>query len=234
MSSHAHLNRELRARERDLYARLRSIEADATFVELIARNSKLPVFANLRAGAWYCERPHDTCYFKSMDGHVGCWDFSMKRLNLNVLEAVAEHGGALIVDSTTKGKKLPDALAKTVPIWAAVINQVLGLEEELVLPPGVPASEWDQINAQMMGWVQRLREANLLTVTPQKPLRALWIHADSQYWESCVPAYTELPFSPLICLSASSPSGQPPCLDASNLDGTWQYIQGGVPDLIGE
>ena len=216
--SHAHLNRELRARERDLYARLRSIQADAAFVDLVTKNSKLPVFANLRAGGWYCEHPHDTCYFKSMDGHTGCWDFSMKRLNMNVLEAVAKYGGAVVVDSTTKGKKLPDALAKTVPIWLTVINMVLGLGNNLILAPGVPATETDQVSSRLSAWAERLRESGVLTTALQKPLRALWIHADSQYWESWVPDYTQLPFAPVICLSASSASGCPPCADPTTLD----------------
>jgi tRNA A64-2'-O-ribosylphosphate transferase len=32
------------------------------------------------------------------------------------------HGRAVLVDSTRRGKRMPDALSKTVPIWCAVMN----------------------------------------------------------------------------------------------------------------
>lgn len=38
----------------------------------------------------------------------------------------------LIVDSTRQGKRLPDALAKTIPIWCAVVNRtVLKISDNL-------------------------------------------------------------------------------------------------------
>lgn len=34
-----------------------------------------------------------SAYFKSTDGHAGEWNFSLRRLNLQVLEAVGVYGG---------------------------------------------------------------------------------------------------------------------------------------------
>jgi tRNA A64-2'-O-ribosylphosphate transferase len=33
---------------------------------------------------------------------------------------------AILVDSTRRGKRMPDALSKTVPIWCAVVNRSVG------------------------------------------------------------------------------------------------------------
>lgn len=47
----------------------------------------------------------------------------MKRPNLEVVRLIQERGGIVIVDSTRRGKSLPDALSKTIPIWCAVLTQ---------------------------------------------------------------------------------------------------------------
>ncbi|KAF9921764.1 hypothetical protein BGZ65_010081, partial [Modicella reniformis] len=36
--------------------------------------------------------------------------------------AIIKHGGCIVVDSTRKGKRIPDALSKTIPIWCTTIN----------------------------------------------------------------------------------------------------------------
>jgi tRNA A64-2'-O-ribosylphosphate transferase len=77
-------------------------------------------------------------YFKSTDGHFGKWAFNLRRANLHLLDAIIQCGGCvlktifieylitplriILVDSTRSGKRFPDALSKTVPIWCAVIN----------------------------------------------------------------------------------------------------------------
>ena len=43
-------------------------------------------------------------YFKSTDGHHGQWAFSLRRLNLQLLKVLGEYGGAVVVDSTRRGK----------------------------------------------------------------------------------------------------------------------------------
>jgi tRNA A64-2'-O-ribosylphosphate transferase len=44
----------------------------------------------------------------------------------------------ILVDSTRAGKRTPDALSKTVPIWCAVMNRAIAKK----FPSGVP-SEWE-------------------------------------------------------------------------------------------
>ena len=39
--------------------------------------------------------------------------------------AECEEDSCIIVDSTRRGKSMPDALSKTVPIWCAVLNRLL-------------------------------------------------------------------------------------------------------------
>lgn len=82
-----------------------------------------------------------------------------------------------MVDSTRRGKRMPDALSKTVPIWCAVINLALakrnglkaeGEEEwdtELYLSPNIVSpSERAQIQARLQGWAEAL-EVGLLSLS---------------------------------------------------------------------
>lgn len=75
--------------------RLWSIEKDAEFVETVSRAYALLLVANERCGSWYIppDRKTQSAYFKSTDGHNGQWSFSLRRLNIQVLETVIEHGG---------------------------------------------------------------------------------------------------------------------------------------------
>ena len=82
---------------------------------------------NERCGLWYLppNEQKDTSYFKSTDGHTGQWSFSLRRLNFHLLPIISAYGGIAIIDSTRKGKLMPDALLKTIPIWCAVLNTIL-------------------------------------------------------------------------------------------------------------
>ena len=98
--------------------RLHSIHADATFVASVAKAfHPLPLIANERCGSWYIPsspgsaiqgraspvtttttssdacRKAGSAYFKSTDGHHGEWSFSLRRLNLQILDLVGEGGG---------------------------------------------------------------------------------------------------------------------------------------------
>ena len=100
---------------RHLFSRLASTAADAAAVAaLVALLPPLPVLANLRCGRWYLRAPSpaETAYFMSKDGHRGQWDMSLRRLNLTLLDAVLAAGAALLVDSTGRGKPVPDSFAK--------------------------------------------------------------------------------------------------------------------------
>jgi tRNA A64-2'-O-ribosylphosphate transferase len=93
---------ELKRNHQSVGKRLRSIYSDATFVQSVADAYNLPLVANERCGSWYI--PQDasvgfahskkgSAYFKSTDGHFGQWSFSLRRLNLQVLDLIGQHGG---------------------------------------------------------------------------------------------------------------------------------------------
>lgn len=75
--------------------RLRSIKSDAAFVQKVADAYGLPLVANERCGSWYVPpmKRRERVYFKSTDGHTGFWQFSVRRLNLQLLGVIAESGG---------------------------------------------------------------------------------------------------------------------------------------------
>ncbi|PYI05290.1 tRNA a64-2'-o-ribosylphosphate transferase [Aspergillus sclerotiicarbonarius CBS 121057] len=165
--------------------RLRSIEADAAFVREVADHYNLPLIANERCGSWYIppEVKSGSAYFKSTDGHTGQWDFSFRRLNLQLLPIAREHGGCIIVDSTRRGKLMPDALSKTIPIWCAVINRSLFPSEtayhSVDFPPNyLGASEESQIERRINGFVKSLEDLKLdlneLRQQLGKPIRIAW------------------------------------------------------------
>jgi tRNA A64-2'-O-ribosylphosphate transferase len=186
--------------------RLRSIKFDADFVQSIAHAFQLPLVANERCGSWYIppEIKAGSAYFKSTDGHFGEWGFSLRRLNLQVLDVVDQSGGyvdrcivkseealmkdcysrCIIVDSTRRGKSMPDALSKTVPIWIAVMNRLLFLEHSeshgLLTPEDVvSASEHSQIEQRLPTFVDDVRSLNIdvekLRTKLRKPLRPYWV-----------------------------------------------------------
>ncbi|KIX10053.1 uncharacterized protein Z518_01134 [Rhinocladiella mackenziei CBS 650.93] len=150
--------------------RLHSILADAKFAKQVSEHYNLPLVANERCGSWYID-PTDkagSAYFKSTDGHHGQWDFSLRRLNLQLLPILGSHGGAVVVDSTRRGKNLPDALSKTVPIWATVINRALFPElpwthalQHPPTPDNLGQSEISQIEARLDGFVHAFANLGL-------------------------------------------------------------------------
>ena len=195
--------------------------------------SSLPVFANARAGLWHVDlllrrrRKRNSsgngdfvqqCRFKSTDGHAaaaagrGC--FPLSRLNLGVAAAAAAavascasggRGGAVVVDATRKGKRFPDALSRTIPTWAAVVNRacVIWIEEEereggknnkdddddddenepssfFCSPPWVPASERSQIESRIEGWARLLLStgvdlSSFAAELAERPLEPVWL-----------------------------------------------------------
>lgn len=42
-----------------------------------------------------------------------------------MVELVGQKGGCVIVDSTRKGKRFPDSMSKTIPIWTCVLNRAI-------------------------------------------------------------------------------------------------------------
>jgi len=194
-----------------LQNRLRSIEQDASFADTVARAYDLPLIANERCGSWYIP-PAKKCasaYFKSTDGHTAQWSFSLRRLNLQVLDVVAERGGCVIVDSTRRGKSMPDALSKTVPVWTCVMNRFFFPDRTeyhgLSTPPAVVGrSEHAQMEARIEGFVQALRGLGLdlegVKQRLRKPLRPIWCKHESSL-PADPPVFDD--FYPVVCCTSS-------------------------------
>ncbi|KAL2929024.1 Uncharacterized protein RDABS01_034435 [Bienertia sinuspersici] len=119
-------SRSIKKSDNTLYNALLSIHQDSIFVGEISQLwPQLPLLANLRCGLWYYPRFHGTCYFKSTDGHTNNCSFNTSRLNLHVAQLAGNKGGCVIVDSTRKGKRFPDSMSKTIPIWTCVLNRAI-------------------------------------------------------------------------------------------------------------
>lgn len=157
----------LRRSTLSIHNRLASIVFDSAFVTSVAEAYAFPLVANERCGSWYIplSLKSESVYFKSTDGHMGEWKFSLRRLNLQLLDVVEKWGGAVIVDSTRRGKSMPDALSKTVPIWCCVINRaVFGEKHDLFTwPQAVGESEHAQIERRIGGFVRQFL-VSLLTL----------------------------------------------------------------------
>lgn len=52
-----------------------------------------------------------------------CEDLKLIFFYLFECEWVGQKGGCIIVDSTRKGKRFPDSMSKTIPIWTCVLNR---------------------------------------------------------------------------------------------------------------
>jgi tRNA A64-2'-O-ribosylphosphate transferase len=140
-TSSGKFRRRIAQEQRRLRHRLLSIFSDASFVRYISdQHLNFPVFANLRCGLWYARVAGictDTAYFKSTDGHANTWNFSLRRLNLNVVEAASNSPGILLVDATKRGRRMPDSFSRTVPIWCTVINRAVHRHREQKIIGGV-------------------------------------------------------------------------------------------------
>lgn len=242
---------EIRAKLRDTYNRLHSIDEDAAFVDKDVRRAfpDFPVVANQRAGAWYVKPGHETAraYFKSTDGHIGVHDFNLRRSNLALLPLIQQRKGIVLVDSTRRGKRFPDALSKTVPIWCAVLNRVrilllpprpensevnlAGWEKDgklWTLPSAIGRSEHSQIEAKIDEWAERLKNSSydlssLLSL--RKPLRPIFVSPSSLL---AVNSADEFPtFLPFVLVSASKLATEEDGLERS---GGYTYVQGSGDD----
>ncbi|KAH8115303.1 initiator tRNA phosphoribosyl transferase [Phellopilus nigrolimitatus] len=177
-----HALTQIRKQALDPYNRLHSIAEDIEFVGSVhEKYASYPILANLRCGAWYCD-PHFSegkfAHFKSTDGHYNGWSFNLRRPNLHILPLIHLH----FVDSTRSGKRLPDSLSKTVPIWCTVINRALMLRNS------IPPEGWD---------VQ-------LYTPPQSVSRQEHCQIEEKLDTlGRIPFGNKTPFFPIICISAS-------------------------------
>ncbi len=239
---------------RRLRHRILSIAHDAAFVRHVAdvhaaqrgqpdgdgagggARRPFPVLANLRCGLWYARCAgvcSGTSYFKSTDGHAGTWNFSLRRLNLNVVALAASAGGVFLVDATKRGRLMPDAFARTVPIWCAVINRAAARlraakeddgadttsrgrrwwDTDLHTPPRVVSPEEHRIISRRLdALVDGLLAAEvldrdwLLRTLGARPLRAFWITTDTHFVDNLPPDWScGGLYSPVVCVSCSDP-----------------------------
>lgn len=178
-----------------------------------------------------------SAYFKSTDGHTDHCQFSLRRLNIHLLPLVRDEGGLILVDSTRRGKRMPDALSKTVPIWCCVLNRAANLlldrkwspEQTGLSTPGkvVSVNEHRTIEGQIDAWVTALIDSGIdqaLLEVLDKPLRPLWVTPDSRLTGMSF-SKSEQDFYPLILVTASKcvPDG------IERLDG-FTYNQGAADD----
>lgn len=162
---------ELRKDSLSIKNRLQSIIHDSFFVASLGSHPDLqhyPLIPNERCGLWYVPNKDqvDTSYFKSTDGHTNQWTFSLRRLNLHLLPLLHQFDGISIIDSTRKGKLIPDALLKTIPTWCAVINCLLyeNMEDEQVL---AELRTFDNFTGEDASFVLNLKHDNWL-LTPKQ------------------------------------------------------------------
>lgn len=232
-------SKAIRKLEKRSFDSLSSIVQDAAFVEQAASMFKFPVACNERCGRWYVY-PHllaTSIYCKSTDGHTGHCKFSLRRLNLHILPLIRDFGGISIVDSTRRGKRMPDALSKTVPIWACVINRTTNKllqrnwnsEQLKFRTPSsiVSASENDKISAQIDSWVNDLItsgvESSLLEPLV-RPMRPIWVTPASSLYEAGE-HFASSNFCPIVLITASKcvPNG----VERQN---GFTYVQGAADD----
>ncbi|KAG8160089.1 hypothetical protein KVR01_010726 [Diaporthe batatas] len=242
--------------------RLRSIQEDADFVEEVAaalgggggaactggsngdeasgKEQRRPIVANERCGSWYI-RPGlkgASAYFKSTDGHTGQWKFSTRRLNLHLLPIIEKCDGIIIIDSTRRGKRMPDSLSKTVPVWCCVLNRTLFPELAdsggLYVPPNVVSeSEKSQMLSRIPGFVDSLRQLNLdlagLRAHISKPIRPTWVTQEtdlSHYHDGNEDSHGRIfeSFRPVICCTSSRR------VTDGEMSGHSGYVQGAGDD----
>ncbi|CEJ02977.1 Putative Initiator tRNA phosphoribosyl transferase [Rhizopus microsporus] len=140
------------------------------------------------------------------------WDFNIRRNNLHLIPIIAQHHGCILVDSTRKGKRIPDALSKTIPIWCCTINRAVqrikGYHWDTdfhSLPSAVSRSEHAQIEAKMESLVDKLMSSGIdvyaIADQLKKPLRPIWFTPQS--CGAIVPDFDDCSFWPVVCLSAS-------------------------------
>lgn len=230
------VTKELRKQSLSVKNRLQSILRDAKFVNSLGLTAIIP---NERCGLWYVPPAlrAETAYFKSTDGHMNEWSFSLRRLNFHLIPLLEKNGSLAIVDSTRRGKLMPDALLKTVPIWCAVISTAMAnrgfikKDTAFLRTPRsmVSPSERNEISKRIERFVEEGERIHLFdSIAIHKPIYPCWIYPgrntfEDQPHEDC---YT------VQCVVASRKVTGHPYMTV-NENGTstsWNYVQGAADD----
>ncbi|EFX01017.1 tRNA a64-2 -o-ribosylphosphate transferase [Grosmannia clavigera kw1407] len=238
---------DLRRARHSISHRLRSISRDAAFVPAVAaRYPGLFLVANERCGSWYVPagQAAASAYFKSTDGHTGQWSVSTRRLNLHLLglsslsSSISSPSSCsfILVDSTRRGKRMPDALSKTVPLWCCAVNRLVFGQPDapLYTPPGVVSpSEHSQMLACLPAQTEALRRVGVLHDGPAwtarlngRPLRPVWVTPDMPWPDIDALVAT---FTVVVCCTASRiPDGA--VVDQDHDHDHTNYVQGAADD----
>ena len=227
------LNKLLHFENISIRNRLLSIEKDTKFINKIHENyySNYPKIPNERCGNWYVPEFSTTSYFKSTDGHTNNWSFSTKRLNLHLLRIIIENNGILIIDSTRRGKKIPDSLSKTIPIWISIINKIINNSEfkDTFKTPKETVSKYenDRILDKLPEFYSNIEDfldliKSKVNEQEIKILKPFWIYPSCKE----IPIFTgNEPFHPIIMISASEKFQ-----DGENKINGFTYVQGAGDD----
>lgn len=121
----------------------------------------------------------------------------------------------IIVDSTRRGKSMPDALSKTVGIWIVVMNRLLFDDRpdshELLTPAEVVSdSEHAQIEERLDGFAREARALQLdlddLRARVKKPMRPVWVTPATSLDELEPPSEDDSFNTVVLCTASSKPS----------------------------
>lgn len=223
--------------QRSVRNRLQSIEYDSQWIHEVHQAYNRPLVPNERCGLWYTDPQlkRQTAYFKSTDGHTSQWSFSTRRLNFHLLELINEFNGIILVDSTRRGKTIPDALSKTVPIWCATLNYIMNGGPDhptnwLFSPAQfISKNEYSSMIKLIPEFAQRVIELGLITKDELqrrlkgKYLRPLWVYPGQHLPFEPVTEYES--FHPVICCVASERSD-----DGMKKMSGFVYVQGAADD----
>ena len=239
--------------------RLVSIHCDATSLsqhiassdELLPTSKEWPWIPNKQCGSWYLNPPSANCnitpvYFKSTDGHVGTYNFSLKRLNLHLIETLNKYDGIHLIDSSVR-KILPDSFSRTIPIWCCVLNRIVekyrdelegenagvrNWDTKLYTPSSIVSLEEHTTISKLIDTRVQLLYDSKAIVDPKrlisklnKPLRAQWVSngvLQDDTPTSDEPCVDETEFYTIICYN--------PSFYASTNDVQWIEIDDGVHD----
>lgn len=189
--------------------------------------SSAPILPNERCGPWYTfpwSEKLQSCYFRSLDGHVGTYEFSLKRLNLHLLSILQSKGSCWIVDAS-RNKIMPDSFSRTLPIWAAVVNRLClryrGTEStedwdsNLYTPSEIVGGEEQKtIESLLDKRVDTVYQSGvILDSSPirnlAKPLRCVWVTSSNAEMDSVLFQQIEglsKNFLVIVCVSCGLPS----------------------------
>lgn len=230
------LNKSLHLSNLSIKNRLLSIERDYKYISKIHDNhyKDFPIIPNERCGKWYLSTPYDsTCYFKSTDGHTNNWSFSTRRLNLHLFKIIRKNNGIIIIDSTRRGKKIPDSFSKTIPIWISIMNKFINPNKEfneLFFTPYETISNYeiDRILKLLPIFKENIIKfkdliiSQIIDLNDNRILRPFWIYPGCKK----LPIFTGFEdFIPIILISASERS-----LDGENKSLGFSYVQGAGDD----